>query len=545
MTIDELELLIKQPESAHLELKSARNRFNEDQELPDYCAALANEKGGKLLLGIDSRGRVVGTSVYQNTLNKIPHELFNKLKIRVNVEEIAHPIGRVVIFHVPPRPAGQVIKSTGKYTYPMRSGESLVEMDQQTLKNIFNEIEEFTRGIVSHLTIADLDSHALDKLRQLWSEKANRKDYLKKTYVSMLQNLNLSTSEGLTYASLIILGKNQFIQKYLPGAEIIFEWRSNKNKITHDFRISWRDNFMNIFDEIWKTINARNIRIPFQEGFIQREIWAFEEKTIREAILNAVTHRDYRDINRSIFIKASPESLMIESPGGLISPVTIDNIIDKCAWRNRLLAETFEKINFVERSGQGVDDIFEKTLRDGKGLPDFSGTDSDTVRLTVPALVEDKKFILFLEKTSKEKKVEFNPEEIIELEYIRRAQKIRSVVHKEKFFKLGIIESVGRGRASSYILAHQYYAYQGRPGIHTKLIGTTREEKKMLIIKHLKKNQTARLEDFQDVFSELSKKEIQNLLQELRKNGMIEFSGKRRSGKWSASKESKQLDLIS
>src|SRR3989344_1765936 len=151
MTTEELELLIKQPEGSHLELKSARNNFNENKELPDYCAALANEKGGKIILGVDKRGNVVGTSVYSNSLNTIPNKLYNKLKIRVDVEEIAHLNGRVVVFHIPPRPPGQVIVSTGKYKYPMRVGESLTEMDQQTLKRILNEVEEFTSNIVPKL----------------------------------------------------------------------------------------------------------------------------------------------------------------------------------------------------------------------------------------------------------------------------------------------------------------------------------------------------------------------------------------------------------
>ncbi len=533
MTIEELELLIKQPESANFERKSAKNRFNEDRELVDYCAAIANEKGGKLILGVDKNGNIVGSNVYKSTLNTIPNEIYSKLKIRVDIDEIYHPKGRVLVFNIPPRPAGRLIKSTGDYKYPMRVGESLVEMDQQTIKKILNETEEFTSNTIEDLQISDLDKRALEKLKSLWSKKARRKDYFRKSDASLLRDLSLITNGHLTYAALIILGKKQFIGKHLPGAEIIFEWRTNKSKISHDFRKNWKDNFLNTFDDVWNTVNARNVRIPFQEGFIQREVWAFDEKTVREALLNAVAHRDYTDLRRSIFIKASPESFLIESPGGLISPVTIENILSTCAWRNRLLAETFEKAGLVERSGQGVDDIFEKTLRDGKGLPDFSGTDDSSVKLLIPAKIEDRKFILYLEKISNEKKVEFTSEEIVELEYIRKVQKIRNVFHKDKFLKLGIIEQVGKGRGTAYILSHKYYQHEGKTGIHTRLVGISREEKKLLILKHLKKNPKARLEDFQDIFTDLSKKEIQNLIQELRTKKQIRFSGKRRSGFWS------------
>lgn len=532
MTIDELELLLKQPEGANLEFKAAKNSFNEDKDLPDYCAALANEKGGKLILGVNNMGNILGTKVYGGTLNKIPHEIFSKLKIRIEISEIPHPNGRVLVFDVPSRPVGQIVASTGKYKYPMRVGESLAEMNPATIRQILNENDEFTSNIVVELKIEDLDKRALDKFRRLWASKSGRKDYLKKDDKNMLQSLSLLRKDGLTYAALILLGKENTLQQHLSCSEIIFEWRTVENKIAYDFRKNWRDNFIGIFDEIWEIINARNIRFPIQEGFIQKDIWAFDEKSIREAILNAVAHRDYRDNSRSIFIKASPESFNIKSPGGLVYPVTLDNIIYSSAWRNRLLAETLEKIGLVERSGQGIDDIFDKTLKDGKGSPKFIGTDETTVCITIPAKIEDKKFVGYLEKIAKEKKIDFKPEEIIELENIRKAQKIKDVKHKEKFIKLGIIESVGQGRATKYILSHQYYLHDGRLGIYTRLIGTSREEKKILILKHLKNNLKAKISDFQDLFPDLSKKEIQNLLQELRQQNRLIFIGNKRSGFW-------------
>jgi hypothetical protein len=124
-------------ETEHLEFKEAKNKFAFDHLLR-YCVAIGNEGGGKLLLGITNNPprHVVGTSVYPNT-QKIASDLLNKLRFRVDVEEVAHPDGRVLIFHIPPRPFRHAFEVDG--TYYMRSGESLVAMTPDRLKKIFNE----------------------------------------------------------------------------------------------------------------------------------------------------------------------------------------------------------------------------------------------------------------------------------------------------------------------------------------------------------------------------------------------------------------------
>lgn len=531
-TIEQLNNWLKEKEDSHLEFKSARSKFSEDA-LSDYCSALANEGGGRLLLGVQDNGRVVGTTVFSGTHNKLSIKLLSKLKIRIDVEEVLHPDGRVVVFHIPAHPTGQPIKSTGKYTYPMRAGESLLEMDTITLKRLLNEIEpDFSCSLIPELTILSLDSKAIQKLKGLWSKKARRKDFLKISDEQMLSNLSLRTKDGLNYTCLILLGKREIIDQLLPDAEIIFEWRQDPKKTAYDFRRSWRAPFILIYDEIWETINSRNIRIPFQEGLIQREIFAFDEKSVREALLNAVTHRDYTIKGRSIFIKASPKDFFIESPGGFVPGITIENIISSSAWRNRRLAETFEKAGLVERSGQGMNDIFETTIKEGKGLPDLSESDAFYVRLNIPAQVKDKNFILFLEKVVNKKQIILSFEEIHELEKIREQEVIANSEYKKKFLDLGIIEQVGRTRGVKYILSHKYYAYKGKVGIHTRLTGLSRDQKKELILKHLKGKEKGFSKDFQDAFPELKSGDISNLLQELKRAGKVIHVGSFKSGHW-------------
>ncbi len=531
-TVEEFNGWLTKLEDSSLEFKSARNSFSHNKDLPDYCAALANEGGGKLILGVNNNRDIVGTKAFNGTHNKLSNDLLSGLRIRIDVEELNHPKGRILIFHVPSHPVGQVVRSTGNYHYPMRAGESLVEMDQMTLKKILDETApDFSSQIVDGLTVADLEEVAIKNFRKRWAEKAKRTDYLAFSNDKTLRALGLLTDNGLNYASLILFGKKEKVDQYLPGSEIIFEWRHDANKTAYDFRKNWREPFFKIYDDIWETINARNIRIPFQEGLFQREIYAFSEKPVREALLNAVAHRDYTIRGQSVFIKASPESFVVESPGGFPPGITIENIFYKRIWRNRCIAETFEKAGMVERSGQGMDDIYEHTIREGKGMPDLSRSDDFSVCLTIPAQVKDRKFILFLEKIINEKQISFSFDEIYELEKIRENQPVPRIENRDKLLGAGIVEQVGKTSGSKYILSHTYYAHEGKVGVHTKLSGLSRAKNKELILKHLKQNKGYR-HDLMEAFPELDPMDISNLLQELKRDGRIKFLGPSKTGYW-------------
>jgi ATP-dependent DNA helicase RecG len=532
-TIKEFNNWLQQREGRTLEFKTAKNSFNVDKDLTDYCAAISNEGGGKLILGVDSKRKVVGTKAFQSTHNRLSHELFTKIKIKVDVEELQHPEGRVLIFHIPSRPQGRPIKSTGAYTYPMRAGESLTEMDEITLKSIFSETNpDFSNKIVDGLTLIDLDEKATVNFKKRWAQKAKREDYLAFSNEKMLRAIGLLSDKGLNYACLILLGKKEKIDELIPCSEIIFEWRHDAKKVSHDFRINWREPFFKIYDEVWEAINARNLRIPFQDGLFQREVYAFSEKPIREALLNAVAHRDYTINNQSIFIKASPEEFIIESPGGFPPGITLENILYKTYWRNRSIAETFEKAGLIERSGQGMDDIFGSTIKEGKGMPDLSESDAYSVRLKIPAQVKDKDFIFFLERVARSKQIILSFEEIYELEKIRKQLIVPKLKYINKFLDLGIIEKVGKTKGTKYILSHEYYVHEGKVGIHTRLTGLSRDQKKELILNHLRKNRKGVMKDFLDAFPDLKQPDLNNLLQELKRGEKVIHAGPKRSGYW-------------
>lgn len=124
-------------EHEHLEFKEAKAEFY-TQKLYEYCVALANEGGGHLVPGVSNKPPrpVVGTRAFNNPI-EMTQKLLQVLGFRVDIEEVLHPDGRVLVFHAPPRPRGTAYHLDGKYL--MRSGEALVPMSEDQLRRIFSE----------------------------------------------------------------------------------------------------------------------------------------------------------------------------------------------------------------------------------------------------------------------------------------------------------------------------------------------------------------------------------------------------------------------
>ena len=109
-SLDQLQEWMDAKESERLEFKEAKQNFH-FEKLVKYCAALANEGGGKIILGINDKmpRRVVGCHAFDQ-LERTKAGLIDRLRLRIEGEEIALPEGRVLIFHVPSRPIGTPIQ---------------------------------------------------------------------------------------------------------------------------------------------------------------------------------------------------------------------------------------------------------------------------------------------------------------------------------------------------------------------------------------------------------------------------------------------------
>jgi ATP-dependent DNA helicase RecG len=340
---------------------------------------------------------------------------------------------------------------------------------------------------------------------------------------------------GLTYAALILFGTRRALGKYLGQAEVLFEYRSQEASIPCQQREEYRQGFFSFMDDLWQKINTRNDRQHFADGLFIWDIPTFNEMVVREAVLNAMAHRDYR-LGASVFVRQFPRKLEIVSPGGFPPGITPENILWRQSPRNRRIAEALSRCGLVERSGQGINRMFEECIKESKPWPNFAGSDDYQVVVTLRGEVQDPRFLRFLEKVGKERLATFNTEDFLILDLIHREEPIPPDLHPRllRLAEHGVLEKMGRGRGVRYVLARQFYAFLGQKGVYTRKRGLDRATNKELLAQHISDNRTegSRLQELLQVLPACSRGQVQSFLRELQKEGRIHHLGSTRSALW-------------
>jgi ATP-dependent DNA helicase RecG len=158
-----------------------------------------------MILGVSDKRprRVVGTNAFQDLGRTVPG-LLERIRLRVAAEEIQHPNGRVLVFHVPTRPIGVPVHDKG--TYWMRSGEELLAMSPDQLKRILDEAQpDFSASICTDATLDDLDPAAIELFRKLWVRKSGNESLMSLPPEQLLTDAELIRSDGIAYAALVLL----------------------------------------------------------------------------------------------------------------------------------------------------------------------------------------------------------------------------------------------------------------------------------------------------------------------------------------------------
>lgn len=239
----------------HIEFKEAKKDFNfaggthfDPKErrhcVLGYVVALANEGGGKLVFGMADRypHAIVGSVFANGKLGELEAEIYKRLRIRVHIDEEFEGNARVLIFNVPFRSVGRFLTYEGVPL--MRAGEELREMSQDEMFSILSEQEpDFSATICPNATIGDLDNYAISVLKKKYSSKQKNESFLTLSPEQILSDLDLIKGSKITYAALILVGKRESLQRFLPQATIMLEYRNTESQITYDNRIKYDEPF--------------------------------------------------------------------------------------------------------------------------------------------------------------------------------------------------------------------------------------------------------------------------------------------------------------
>ena len=453
------------------------------------------------------------------------------MKVMVDFQLLDHEGKRVLVFDVASRPLGLPIQVDGVAWW--YKGDSLIPLPEDIRRNIYSEIGfDFSGSICVPARITDLDDLAIEAFRGKWIEKSGNTRLSSLSIEQLLRDCEAITDEGVTYAALALFGKREALGKFLPQSEIIFEYRSTHASGPANQREEFRVGFFSCFNRLWELVNLRNDTQHYQEGFFVFDVPTFNESAVREAILNAVSHRNYQ-LAGSVFIRQYPDSLLIESPGGLPNGITFDNILDRQVPRNRRIAEILSHCGLVERSGQGMNIIYETSIKEAKPLPDFTGTDDNLFSLALNGLVIDKKMLSLINKIGSERMGTLSTADFLVINelYFQRDldENLRSRL--KHLTEMGIVEHIGRKK---YVLARSLYSVAGKSGIHTRIVGLDRETNKELLLKHIHEmgSEGTPFKELQQVLPGLSRGQIRTLLRELRTENRIYCKGQTSAARW-------------
>jgi ATP-dependent DNA helicase RecG len=359
-------------EHQRLEFKEAKTQFDY-QRLCEYCVALANEGGGLLLLGIADKPlprTVVGTQACQNPVAQA-EKLFQRIGFRVDIEEVEHPDGRVLVFQIPSRPRGTAYHLEGAYL--MRSGEALVPMSEDQLRRIFAEgepawLEEHTKmGLDAQQVVELLDTQSFFELLKLPypTERAGVIERLERE--RLIDEINGAYSIRRIGGLLLAKRLDEFMDLARKAARVVVYTGTSKLETKLDQ--TGLKGYAVGFQGLIRFIMAQLPQNEVIQDALRREVKLVPEPAIRELVANALIHQDFAMSGASVMIEIYTDRIDLSNPGEPIVPV--ERFIDGYQSRNERLAGLMRRMGICEEKSSGIDRVVSTAEFYQLPAPDF------------------------------------------------------------------------------------------------------------------------------------------------------------------------------
>lgn len=372
ITPEQIDLWRQLPtEHQRLEFKEAKTQFD-NRKLYEYCVAIANEGGGYLLLGVADRSprTVVGTQAFNNPI-QMAEKLFQAVGFRVDIEEVLHPDGRVLVFHIPSRPRGTAYHLDGAYL--MRSGEALIPMSEDQLRRIFAEgepdwLEEHSKiGLDAQQIVELLDTQTLFELLQLPypTDRIGVIDRLKRE--RLLDEVDGRYAIRRLGALLLAKQLDNFPDLSRKAPRVVAYTGTSKLETRLD-RVGTKGYAVG-FRGVVKVVMTLMPQNEVIEDAIRKEVKLVPEIVIRELVANALIHQDFAVGGASVMIEIYSNRIEISNPGEPIVPV--ERFIDGYQSRNERLADLMRRMGVCEEKSSGIDRVIQAAEAFQLPAPDF------------------------------------------------------------------------------------------------------------------------------------------------------------------------------
>ncbi len=493
-------------ENMTVEFKSDKNKLS-DSDLVDSVVAFANTDGGDLYLGIEDDGEITGVHKAHRDTTQLAAYIANKTvpPISVIVEKCNNDYIKISV----PKSRSIVASSVGKIQRRRLKTDGTPENVPMYPHEITSRLSDLSLLDFSGLCVPDSSYSDLDKLERERLRSIIRRNTRAEQNLLELDDEELDKALRLaveqngqmipTYCGMILIGKEESIKRCVPTSAAAFQVMKASNIVMNE---SFSGSLLKSIETIETYMDARNSSSEIEYGLFRITVFDFDKRAFREALVNAFCHRDYTMLGQ-VRVLLDDDGLTISNPGGFIEGVSLNNLLTvEPHGRNTALADALKRIGLAERTGRGIDRIFEGSLLYGKPLPDYSESNSVCVKLFIPKSLPDRSFTKLISDEQSRTGEPFPVNSLLVLNELKRNRrmtvaelsdnihisetKVRTTV--ERLVESGIIEARGTGKGRYYNFSAKLYKESDNVSGYVRQTGIDEIRYPEMIMKYIEAN---------------------------------------------------------
>jgi len=351
----------------------------------------------------------------------------------------------------------------------------------------------------------------------------------------------VSTVEGVrrpTVSGLLMMGREEILRKHVPAHEIAFQVLEGTDVRVNEF---FRKPLLQTFEEVELLFKARIDEQEIQVGLFRVPIPNYDRRAFREAFINALVHRDYAKLG-AVHVRLDDDGLTLSSPGGFVEGITLHNLLVAAPRsRNPLLADIVKRIGLAERTGRGIDRIYEGMLRYGRPAPDYELSDATSVLLMLAKSHADTGFLEMILRHEEQTGTAMPIDSLIILSRLRHERRLTTAdltadtqkseqatrTALEKLVEAGLVEAHGVGRGRTYTLSAKMYRNAGQKVGYVRQVGFDPIQQEQMVLQYIDKHGSIRRAEVMEL-CRISGPQAYHLLKRLKQQRKIRQEGERK-----------------
>lgn len=536
-------------ETMTVEFKSDRDRLS-DEALVDAVVCMSNGQGGTIYLGIEKDGSVTGVHRSHSDPSKLPAFIENRTSppVQVRARLIEQSGVKVVAIEVPE--SRVIVATSGGRTLRRRINHLGEPECLPMLPHEFAaRLAHFGNFDYSAQIVPGLGPEGIDPIERARIRRTVETSLLAdKTLLKLTDNeldgaLKLIVMNGgkrcLTYAGLLVAGRQDLLERHVPTHNIAFQAFKGTKVTVNEFS---KVPLLQSFEQLENYYRAHAIEQEVMVGMFRVPVPNVDRQAFREAVVNAITHRDYTVMGQ-IYIQWRDEVLSISSPGGFMSGITPENLLSIPPQpRNEVLASVFKRLGLSERTGRGVDLIYEGLVKYGRPQPSYSRSTVAAVIVDLPAAEANLKFVELITTEQQKRGAPLPLAALLVMQAlatVRRATSTELVEEigvldgsevrrqLELLVEAGLAQAHGVGKGRTYTLSAGLYGKMGQKADYVRQVGIDLARQREMILRWTKEHGQITRKDVVDLCG-LGDYQATRLLGKLVDEGLLEQRGARR-----------------